>query len=64
MEGDFRFVDSGGFDECDSFVEYINASEDAWDKTFTGWLDVSEKWKEDQTMSRSYWGPLDLVKVL
>ncbi|CAL0307722.1 unnamed protein product [Lupinus luteus] len=62
VEGDFRFVDSGGFDECDRFVEYINASEDAWDETFTSWLDVSERWKEDPTMSRSYWGPWDLVK--
>ncbi|OIW16485.1 hypothetical protein TanjilG_32155 [Lupinus angustifolius] len=62
VEGDFRFVDSGGFDECDGFVEYINASEDAWDETFTGWLDVSERWKEERTMSRSYWGPWDLVK--
>ncbi|KAE9615124.1 putative metallo-dependent phosphatase [Lupinus albus] len=62
VEGDFRYVDYGGFDECDGFVEYINESDDAWDKTFTGWLDVSKKLKEDRTMSRSYWGPWDLVK--
>lgn len=62
VEGDFRYVDSGGFDECSDFLEYINNSEDDWEETFTGWVDVSEKWKEDRTKSRSHWGPWNLVK--
>lgn len=64
VEGDFRYVDSGGFDECSDFVEYINNSEDDWEETFTGWVDVSEKWKEDRTKSRNHWGPWNLLKVL
>lgn len=62
VEGDFRYVDSGGFDECSDFVEYINNSEDDWEETFTGWVDVSEKWKEDRTKSRNHWGPWNLLK--
>lgn len=64
VEGDFRYVESGGYDECDDFLEYINDSVDDWDETFAGWVDVSERLKKDPTMSRSYWGPWNLVKVL
>lgn len=62
VEGDFRYVESGGFDECSDFMEYINNSEDDWEQTFAGWVDVSEKWKGDRTMSTSNWGPWNLVK--
>lgn len=64
VEGDFRYVESGGFDECNDFLEYINDSGDDWEETFTGWVDVSERWKEERKMSASYWGPWNLVKVL
>lgn len=64
MEGDFRYVESGGFDECSDFMEYINNSKDDWEQTFAGWVDVSEKWKGDRAMSTSNWGPWNLVKVL
>lgn len=62
VEGDFRYVESGGFDECDDFLEYINDSVDDWDETFNCWVDVSERLKKDPTISRSYWGPWNLVK--
>ena len=64
VEGDFRYVDSGGFDECSDFLEYLNHSDDDWQETFSGWVDVSKRWKEDRRMSSSYWGPWNLVKVL
>lgn len=63
VEGDFRYVESGGFDECNDFLEYTNDSEDDWEENFAGWVDVFEGWK-DRKMSNSYWGPLNLVKVL
>ncbi|KAL5102306.1 hypothetical protein RYX36_006633 [Vicia faba] len=62
VEGDFRYVESGGFDECSDFMEYINNSEDDWEETFTGWVDASEKLKEDRTMTTNHWGPWNLVK--
>ncbi|KAG5052794.1 hypothetical protein JHK87_004992 [Glycine soja] len=62
VEGDFRYVESRGFDECNDFLEYINGSEDNWEETFTAWVDVSKRWKEDRTMSKSYWGPWNLLE--
>ncbi|KAF7816166.1 shewanella-like protein phosphatase 1 [Senna tora] len=62
VEGDFRYVESGGFDESNDFLEYINESEDNWEETLAGWIDVSERWKDDGRMSNSYWGPWNLVK--
>lgn len=64
VEGDFRYVDSGGFDECYDFLEYMNEAGDDWEKTFSGWIDVSKKWKVDQRMSRNSWDPWNIVKVL
>lgn len=63
VEGDFRYVEPGGFDECSSFLEYVNGSEYDWEETFTGWVGVSERWKEEPKMSTSYWGPWSLVEV-
>ncbi|QHN92184.1 uncharacterized protein DS421_17g581510 [Arachis hypogaea] len=42
--------------------ETMNVEEDGWEETFTGWVDVFERWKEQRTMSNSYWGPWNLVK--
>ncbi|XP_028768911.1 shewanella-like protein phosphatase 1 isoform X1 [Neltuma alba] len=62
VEGDFRYVESGGFDECSDFLEYMTDSDNDWEETFAGWVDVSESWKVDQRMSRNSWGPWNLVK--
>lgn len=64
VEGDFRYVDSGGFDECTDFLEYLNECNHNWEEAFVDWIAVSEKWKEDRGKSQNYWGPLNLVKVL
>ncbi|KAL6341537.1 hypothetical protein AAG906_032657 [Vitis piasezkii] len=62
VEGDFRYVDSGAFDECTDFLEYLDDYGGNWEEAFLGWVGVSEKWKEDRKMSQNYWGPWNLVK--
>ncbi|KAL5747096.1 hypothetical protein ACOSP7_024094 [Xanthoceras sorbifolium] len=62
VEGDFRYVESGAFDECTDFLEYLNGNNYDWEKAFVGWVGMSKRWKEDQRMSKVYWGPLNLVK--
>ncbi|XP_057954253.1 shewanella-like protein phosphatase 1 isoform X3 [Malania oleifera] len=62
VEGDFRYVDSGAFDECMNFLEYLNDYEDDWEEALIGWVGVSEQWKEDRKMSQNYWGSWNLVK--
>ena len=64
VEGDFRYVESGAFDECADFLEYLNEYEYDWDEAFIGWCSVSRRWKDEQKMSRHNWGPWNLVKVL
>lgn len=64
VEGDFRFVDSGGFDECTDFLEYLNERNHNWEEAFVDWIAVSERRKADLGKSQNYWGPLNLVKVL
>ncbi|XWS53389.1 hypothetical protein CRYUN_Cryun11dG0153200 [Craigia yunnanensis] len=34
VEGDFRYVESGAFDECADFLEYLNHYEYEWDEAF------------------------------
>ncbi|KAL4307516.1 hypothetical protein AHAS_Ahas16G0286100 [Arachis hypogaea] len=48
LEGGFRYVDSGAFDECNDFLEYVNDSEDGWEETVTGWVYVFERWKNNE----------------
>lgn len=63
IEGDFRYVDSGGFDECADFLEYLKDYRYDWEEAFVGWIGASKRWKQDRRMSKNYWGPLNLVKV-
>lgn len=63
VEGDFRYVDPGGFDECSAFLEHLEECEHNWEEAFVSWTSVSERLKEDRKMSQSHWGPWNLVQV-
>ncbi|XP_075634066.1 shewanella-like protein phosphatase 1 isoform X2 [Castanea sativa] len=62
VEGDFRYVESGAFDECIDFLEYLDECTNDWEEAFVGWIGVSGRWKKERKMSQNYWGPLNLVK--
>ncbi|KAF8397198.1 hypothetical protein HHK36_016105 [Tetracentron sinense] len=62
VEGDFRYVDPGAFDECVDFMEYLDDHEGNWDKAFLSWASAFERWKEDRRMPPSQWGPWNLMK--
>ncbi|XP_059430113.1 shewanella-like protein phosphatase 1 [Corylus avellana] len=62
VEGDFRYVDYGAFDECIDFLQYLDDCRNDWNEAFVGWIGVSERRKEERKMSQNYWGPLNLVK--
>lgn len=64
MEGDFRYVDSGAFDECTDFLAHLDGFNYDWEKAFSGWIRLSKTRKEDRKLSQNYWGPWNLVKVL
>lgn len=63
VEGDFRYVDSGGFDECSVFLEYLEECAQNFEEAFVDWFDVSRQWKEEKKISQNNWGPWNLVKV-
>lgn len=63
VEGDFRYVDFGAFEECSAFLDYWVECEYNWEEAFISWIRVSERLKEDRKVSKSHWGPLNLVKV-
>ncbi|GAV58671.1 Metallophos domain-containing protein [Cephalotus follicularis] len=62
VEGDFRYVEPGAFDECIDFLEYLDDYGYEWEDAFVGWVGESQRWKEERKMSKNYWGPLNLVK--
>lgn len=64
VERDFRYVDSGGFDECADFLEYLGECDHNWEEAFLTWINVSAQWKQDRRKSLNYWGPWNLVKVI
>lgn len=64
MEGDFRYVETGGFDECTDFLEYLDDNRDDWEEAFVGWTGVSKQLKEDRKLPQNYWDPWNLVRVL
>ncbi|CAM0874584.1 unnamed protein product [Alopecurus aequalis] len=63
VEGDFRYVDPGSFDECLRFLEYLEEFDGSWDDAFLNWVVVSQRWKEEYRASPSGdWLPLNFVK--
>lgn len=63
VEGDFRYVEAGAFEECIDFMEYLNDRDDSWDDAFMSWVSVSKRWKVDRKDSQSQWSPWKLVEV-
>lgn len=61
VEGDFRYVESGGFDECAAFLEYLNECGNSSEEAFVNWHSVSRRWKEDRNMSPN-WAAWNLVE--
>lgn len=64
VEGDFRYVNQGAFEECIDFLEYLNEHDGNWEEAFVGWINVSERRKEERRMPQNNWDPWKLVKVL
>ncbi|XP_010521985.1 PREDICTED: shewanella-like protein phosphatase 1 [Tarenaya hassleriana] len=62
VEGDFRYVDMGAYDECSDFLEYLSDYAQDWDKAFTNWIVESRKWKEDRRRSKNHWDQWNVVK--
>ncbi|XP_026432008.1 shewanella-like protein phosphatase 1 [Papaver somniferum] len=62
VEGDFRYVDQGGFEECVDFLHHLENYGDNWDEAFVDWVSVSEQWKQDCKMNESYWGPWNILQ--
>lgn len=63
VEGDFRYVDSGAFDECLNFLDYLEDYRYEWERAFVSWIAATGQQKY-QKPPPSYWGPWNLVKVL
>lgn len=63
VEGDFRYVEPGAFDECASFLEYLETCKHNWEKAFVCWNNVCKGWKDSHNRSKNYWDSLNLVKV-
>ncbi|XP_078180729.1 calcineurin-like metallo-phosphoesterase superfamily protein isoform X1 [Carex rostrata] len=62
IQGDFRYVDPGAFDECANFVEYLEECKGNWDDAFLSWIYVSEMLKEERASGNKKWSPWNLVK--
>ncbi|WRX34726.1 hypothetical protein QQP08_027213 [Theobroma cacao] len=43
VEGDFRYVESGAFDECADFLEYLNDYQYDWEGALAGWCSMSRR---------------------
>ncbi|ERM95537.1 hypothetical protein AMTRI_Chr08g207890 [Amborella trichopoda] len=61
VEGDFRYVDPGAFDECLAFLEYLNDYGKDWEGALIGWIKVCQNWKNNREVSRSNWSPWNVI---
>ncbi|XP_066387174.1 shewanella-like protein phosphatase 1 isoform X2 [Miscanthus floridulus] len=63
VEGDFRYCDPGGFDECVRFLDYLDECDGNWDNAFLNWINVCERWKKEYgALPNGDWRPWDFVK--
>ncbi|CAN6293679.1 unnamed protein product [Urochloa humidicola] len=63
VEGDFRYVDPGGFDECICFLEYLDECDGNWDDAFLNWVNVAERRKKEYRASpNGDWRSWNFVK--
>ncbi|XP_030537506.1 shewanella-like protein phosphatase 1 isoform X1 [Rhodamnia argentea] len=60
--GDFRYVESGAFEECAGFLDYLDSYGYEWEEAFPGWVAASGRWRQDQKTSPNYWDSWNLVK--
>lgn len=63
VEGDYRYVDPGAFDECLYFLDYLDENSGNWEDAFVGWISVAEEWKADRKSSERNWNPWNFIKV-
>lgn len=62
VEGDFRYVDTRGFDECIDFLDYLEDYAHDFDKAFKNWIFESRQWKKDRESSQTYWDRSSMVR--
>ncbi|KAJ4840476.1 hypothetical protein Tsubulata_000388 [Turnera subulata] len=62
VEGDFRYVEPGAFDESTDFMEYLDDSKYDWENAFVGWIRESKRWRNDRKLFQNYWDSWNLVK--
>ncbi|KAK3157502.1 hypothetical protein QOZ80_2AG0123390 [Eleusine coracana subsp. coracana] len=63
VEGDFRFVDPGAFDECIRFLDYLDECNGDWNDAFLNWVNVAERRKKQYGASpNDDWRPWNFVK--
>ncbi|KAJ1295253.1 hypothetical protein BS78_01G209400 [Paspalum vaginatum] len=63
VEGDFRYANQGGFDECIRFLEYLDECDGNWHDAFLNWVNVCERRKkENGALPNGDWRPWNFVK--
>ncbi|XP_066385711.1 shewanella-like protein phosphatase 1 isoform X5 [Miscanthus floridulus] len=63
VEGDFRYCDPGGFDECVRFLDYLDECDGNWDNSFLNWINVCERRKKEYgALPNGDWRAWDFVK--
>ncbi|KAH9309206.1 hypothetical protein KI387_037117, partial [Taxus chinensis] len=63
VDGDFRFVDHGAFEEAEDFMEYCNLHGSDWKTAFIEWIKVCGEWKARRKMTSSRWNNWSFTKI-